>query len=129
MIYGIGIDTIEVPRIERTIAEYGEQFLRRIYADEEIRYCQSRLKQAEHFAARFAAKEAFAKALGTGIRNGFRWSETVVTKERSGKPILIVRGSMKENVTRRVGEHYIINVSLTHTKDIAEAVVTIETGD
>jgi len=126
MIYGIGIDTIEVPRIATSIATYGEQFIHRIFAEEEIRYCNSRKNTAEHFAARFAAKEALSKALGTGIRNGFRWKESVIAKEMSGKPIMKLIGSMKTLADSRIGGDYQIQVSLTHTKDIAEAMVIIE---
>ena len=126
MIFGIGIDTIEVPRIERTISEYGEQFLNRIFSDDEISYCKSRRFTAEHFAARFAAKEAFAKAIGTGIRRGFIWKEVEVRKEYSGKPIISIYGSMIENVAKIVGSEYIVQVSLTHTKEVAEAMVIIE---
>ena len=128
MIFGIGIDTIEVPRIASSIANYGEQFLTRIFSPEEIRYCNSRRNSAEHFAARFAAKEALAKALGTGIRNGFRWSESVIAKEFSGKPIVILRGSMLDMASRIVGGEYSIHVSLSHTKEVAEAMVVIEVG-
>jgi len=126
MIFGIGIDTIEVHRIEKTIAEYGEQFLFRIFTPLEIAYCRSRKLSAEHFAARFAAKEGFAKAIGTGIRRGFKWSEVEVRNEYSGKPIIILHGSMVENVARIVGAEYHIQLSLTHTKNIAEAMVVLE---
>jgi holo-[acyl-carrier protein] synthase len=126
MIYGIGIDTIEVPRIAASIATYGDQFIHRIFAEEEIRYCNSRKNTAEHFAARFAAKEALSKALGTGIRNGFRWKESIIGKEMSGKPIMKLTGSMKNLADSRIGGEYQIQVSLTHTKEIAEAMVIIE---
>jgi holo-[acyl-carrier protein] synthase len=94
MIFGIGIDTIEVHRIERVISEYGDQFLNRIFTEAEIGYCQSRKFSAEHFAARFAAKEAFSKAIGTGIRRGFIWKEVEIGKEYSGKPVIKINGSM-----------------------------------
>jgi holo-[acyl-carrier protein] synthase len=126
MIFGIGIDTIEVSRISQTISEYGEQFLNRIFTGNEIAYCQSRRFSAEHFAARFAAKEAFAKAIGTGIRHGFIWKEVEVQKEYSGKPVIALHGSMTEKVTKIVGIKYHIQVSLTHTKELAEAMVVIE---
>ncbi len=126
MIFGIGIDTIEVQRIEKTIAEYGDQFLLRIYTDAEVRYCRSRKFSAEHFAARFAAKEAFAKAIGTGIRRGFIWKEVEVQKEYSGKPIIKLQGSMIGNVAKIVGAEYQIQVSITHTKNMAEAMVAVE---
>lgn len=126
MIFGIGIDTIEVPRIERTISEYGEQFLNRIFSDDEISYCQSRRFSAEHFAARFAAKEAFAKAIGTGIRRGFIWKEVEVGKEYSGKPVIVIHGSMIRKVINIVNSEYRVQVSLTHTKEVVEAIVIIE---
>ena len=126
MIFGIGIDTIEVPRIERTISIYGEQFLNRIFTESEIRYCGSRRYSAEHFAARFAAKEAFAKAIGTGIRRGFIWKEVEVGKEYSGKPVIVIHGSMIRKVINIVSSEYRVQVSLTHTKEVAEAIVIIE---
>ncbi len=126
MIFGIGIDTIEVPRIEKTIAEYGEQFLTRIFTHDEVAYCKSRKFSGEHYAARFAAKEAFAKAIGTGIRNGFKWSEVEVRHEFSGKPKIVLHGSMIELVAKIVGAEYQIQLSLTHTKNIAEAMVVLE---
>ncbi len=126
MIFGIGIDTIEVPRIEQTITIYGEQFLQRIFTKAEIAYCQSRRFSAEHFAVRFAAKEAFAKAIGTGIRHGFIWKEIEVGKEYSGKPVILIHGSMIANIAKIVGSEYMVEVSLTHTKEVSEAVVIIE---
>jgi holo-[acyl-carrier protein] synthase len=126
MIFGIGIDTIEVPRIERTISEYGDQFINRIFTKDEIAYCRSRKWSAEHFAARFAAKEAFAKAIGTGIRRGFIWKEVEVQKEFSGKPVIELLGSMTGKVGKIVGEKYRIQLSLTHTKNLAEAIIVIE---
>jgi holo-[acyl-carrier protein] synthase len=126
MIFGIGIDTIEVPRISKTISEYNEQFLHRIYTKAEIDYCLSRRYSAEHYAARFAAKEAFSKAIGTGIRRGFRWSEVEVVKEFSGKPAIRLLGSMDGIAEHIIGKNYQIQLSLTHTKEIAEAIVIIE---
>ena len=126
MIFGIGIDTIEVPRIEKTIADYGDRFLNRIYTSDEIAYCNWRKFSAEHFAARFAAKEAFAKAIGTGIRRGFIWKEVEVIKEYSGKPAIALNGTMAGKAGNIVGQEHGIHVSLSHTKDIAEAMVIIE---
>ncbi len=126
MIFGLGIDTIEVQRIAQTISEYGDQFLHRIFTADEIAYCNSRRFSAEHFAARFAAKEAFAKAIGTGIRRGFIWKEVEVRKEYSGKPLIVLHGSMTEKTMKIVGAAYQIQLSLSHTKDMAEAMVVIE---
>jgi holo-[acyl-carrier protein] synthase len=126
MIFGIGIDTIEVPRIQRTIAEYGDQFIDRIFTPGETAYCNWRKFSEEHFAVRFAAKEAFAKAIGTGIRRGFIWKEVEVTKEQSGKPAIMLHESMIQKVEAIVGVNYHIQLSLSHTKNIAEAMVVIE---
>jgi holo-[acyl-carrier protein] synthase len=126
MIFGIGIDTIEVPRIARSIATYGDQFVKRIYCEEEIRYCSGRPHAAEHFAARFAAKEAYAKALGTGVRRGFTWKDVCVLKEFSGRPFVELRGGMKSRARQIIGSDFSIQLSITHTKAIAEAIVTIE---
>jgi len=126
MIFGIGIDTIEVPRIARTIAEYGDRFLLRIFTSEEIAYCNSRRFSAEHFAARFAAKEAFAKAIGTGIRRGFIWKEVEVRKEYSGKPVIVLHNTMTKKAADILGVSYNIQLSLSHTKNSAEAMVVIE---
>ena len=126
MIYGIGIDTIEVVRIEHAIKHYGSQFTDRIFADHEMAYCTSRLKQYEHFAARFAAKEAFAKALGTGVRRGFRWKEVTVRNQISGKPMIELHGTMIERAAKLIAHEYRIELSITHTAEIAEAIAVIE---
>lgn len=126
MLFGIGIDTIEVPRIARSIEVYGDQFLKRIYCEEEIRYSSRRPHAAEHFAARFAAKEAFAKALGTGVRRGFIWKEVCVRKEFSGRPFLELGWKMQGRAAKIIGKEFRMQLSITHTKEIAEAIVTIE---
>lgn len=122
MIAGIGVDNVDVRRVARTLETYGERFERKIFTDSEIAYCRwSPQRTAERYAARFAAKEAFAKAIGTGIRMGFRWREISVAKERSGRPILTLSGRMLE----RFG-HLRISLSLSHTDDMAIAMVVIE---
>ncbi|MEO6941141.1 MAG: holo-ACP synthase [Candidatus Kapaibacterium sp.] len=126
MIFGIGIDTIEVPRIAKSIATYGDQFVLRIFSAGEIAYSAKRPHAAEHFAARFAAKEAFAKALGTGVRRGFTWKEVSVSHEMSGKPFIALEGRMVARAKQVIGAEFRIQLSLTHTKEIAEAIVTIE---
>jgi len=125
MILGIGTDLIEIPRIARSIERYGEGFLLRVYTMEEIAYCQRKKKtSAESFAARFAAKEAGAKALGTGISRGVVWTEFAVTREPSGKPLLEFRGRAAE-IAKSMGIAR-VSLSLTHTKDMAMAVVIVE---
>ena len=80
MIIGTGIDIAEVPRIRQSIARFGDRFLQRIYTEGEIRYCDSKANRAERYAARFAAKEAAMKALGTGWSHGVRWRDCEVTR-------------------------------------------------
>jgi len=126
MIFGIGIDTIEVDRIANSIATYGDQFVLRIFSEEEIRYSAKRPHAAEHFAARFAAKEAFAKALGTGVRRGFTWKEVSVGKEFSGRPFIRLGPKMQARAESILGANFRIQLSLTHTKAIAEAIAQIE---
>src|ERR1700744_4498307 len=92
MLIGAGVDLIEIERIAHSIERYGERFLRRIYTDHDIEYCQSMRSSAESFAARFAAKEAGAKALGTGISRGVTWVEFQVARQPGGRPVLELRG-------------------------------------
>jgi holo-[acyl-carrier protein] synthase len=127
MIFSVGVDTIEPDRIKKTISEYGDRFVNRIFHPDEIAYCKSSAKSHEHFAARFAAKEAFSKALGTGIRGGFRWREVVIRRHFTGKPYLVLEGSMIGLAERIVGNRFQLHVSLSHSETNAEAVVVIET--
>ncbi|MFA6570645.1 MAG: holo-ACP synthase [Bacteroidota bacterium] len=123
MITGIGIDIIEIPRIAESISKYGERFLNRIYTAHEIRYCDSFAKHKElHYAARFAAKEAFSKAIGTGITDGFKFNEICVQNEENGKPFIVLSGGLKEKWGGRL-----THISLSHTETNAVAMVVIET--
>lgn len=125
MILGIGVDTIEVPRIARALEQYGEQFEQRVFAEEEIAYCRrTPSRMAERYAARFAAKEAFSKAIGTGISMGTRWRDIVVLRRPSGQPTLVLRGAIAE----RYG-NLRAHVSLTHVNALAIAYVVLESGD
>ncbi len=92
MLIGTGVDLIEIERIAHSIERYGDRFLRRIYTDHEIAYCSRKRGSAESFAARFAAKEAGAKALGTGISRGVTWNEFQVARQPGGRPVLELRG-------------------------------------
>ena len=125
MVVGVGTDLIEIARVQASIDRFGEQFLRRIYTDGEIAYCQRKKRNAaESFAARFAAKEAAAKALGTGISRGVSWREIEVLRERGQRPELALQGraaarAQALGVTR-------ISLSLTHSRDVAMAMVVME---
>jgi holo-[acyl-carrier protein] synthase len=113
----VGVDIIEIARIQRTLADFGEQFLRRVYTDRERERYGSRLSE---LAARFAAKEATSKALGTGIR-GIRWREIEVLSNRRGKPVLILHGSAAERAA--LLGLVAFDVSLTHSRTDAMAFV------
>jgi holo-[acyl-carrier protein] synthase len=124
MIVGTGVDITEVPRIAAAIERFGERFLKRIFTDAEIQYCQSKVNSVERFAARFAAKEAALKALGTGLRMGISWREVEVTRMPGGRPTISFRGVAAQFASKlnAKGAH----LSLSHTKDHAIAYVILE---
>jgi len=124
MLIGTGVDLIEIERIAHSIERYGERFLRRIYTDHEIAYCSKKRSSAESFAARFAAKEAGAKALGTGISRGVTWIEFQVARQPGGRPVLELRGRAAL-LARELGVKT-ISLSLTHTGKLAMATVMME---
>lgn len=124
MIIAIGTDIAEVARIEASIQRFGEAFLRRVFTDEERRYCQSGANATERFAARFAAKEAAMKALGTGWSQGVRWRDLEVVRLPSGKPTLQLHGAAGQHAERLGVRH--IAISLTHTHALALAHVLFE---
>lgn len=122
IITGIGVDIVEIDRIAGTLARYGERFERKIFTEREIAYCRlTPSRTAERYAARFAAREAFAKAIGTGIRNGFRWREVAVAKERSGRPLLQLGGA-----TAARFPDLVFHLSLSHSQKDAIAMVVAE---
>ena len=118
-----GVDVIEIARIERVLAEFGERFLRKVYTERERRWYGGRVPE---LAARFAAKEATSKALGTGIR-GIRWKEMEIVSNRRGKPILVLHGGATERA-RRLGL-VAFDVSLTHSRTEAIAFVVALRGN
>jgi holo-[acyl-carrier protein] synthase len=124
MLIGTGVDLIEVARIAHSIERYGERFLRRVYTDQEIAYCSRKRVSAESFAARFAAKEAGAKALGTGISRGVTWNEFQVARHPGGRPVLELRGRAAL-LAAELGVRA-ISLSLTHTGSLAMATVVME---
>jgi len=125
MIVGTGTDLIEIVRIADSIDRYGKRFLERVYTSSEIRYCQRKKHTAaESFAARFAAKEAGAKALGTGISKGVTWSEIEVTHLPGGRPTLLLHGRAAERAAT-LGVTA-VHLSLSHSRELAIAVVMIE---
>jgi holo-[acyl-carrier protein] synthase len=118
-ILGIGTDIVECPRIGKMIERHGELFLRRIYTQREIRYCQSRKHAIEHFAGRWAAKEAILKAMGTGRSRGIAWTHVEVRNGPDGRPQVMICGAAREVAReRQIGE---ILVSISHCRTYATA--------
>ena len=125
VILGVGTDLIEIERVRRSVERFGDRFLERVFTPFEIAYCRRKVHgAAESFAARFAAKEAGAKALGTGISRGVRWTEIEVRNERGGKPGIVWSGRALERAEAMgvVGTQ----LSLTHSRELAMAVVIVE---
>jgi holo-[acyl-carrier protein] synthase len=124
MIVGTGVDLAEVPRIRASIARYGERFVRRIYTPLEIAYVERKANRFERYAARFAAKEAGMKAIGTGWRHGVTWQDFEVANLPSGRPTLRLSGVAAE-VAKRLAVRN-ISLSLTHTAEYGMAHVILE---
>jgi holo-[acyl-carrier protein] synthase len=124
MILGSGIDLTEVTRIREAIARYGDRFVTRIYTDREIIYVERKVNRFERYAARFAAKEAGMKALGTGWRGGVRWRDFEVVNLPSGRPTLLLHGEAK-TIAEALGVKQ-ISLSLTHTAETGMAFVLFE---
>ena len=124
MIVGIGIDIADVTRMERAIARHPERFVERVFTEREQQECRHRRRPAMHYAARFAAKEAFLKAVGLGLRNGMRWKDIGVVHAPTGQPSLELHGRAAERLRELGADHAL--VSLTHTDDHACAVVVLE---
>jgi holo-[acyl-carrier protein] synthase len=124
MIVGSGIDICEVPRIQASIERFGDKFIQRIFTPREIAYVSRKANKYERYAARFAAKEAGMKAIGTGWRKGVRWQDFEVVNEPSGKPTLLFHGKARE-FAERLGVTNIA-LSLTHTSEQGMASLILE---
>lgn len=124
MIYGIGIDIVKTNRVKEIIEKYGSRFCERIFTPAENDYCLRKSRPYIHFATRFAAKEAFAKATGQGIRNGITWKDIEVVNEQSGKPVLNLYGQSAD-LCARLGIRQKL-ISISHEEDYGIAVVILE---
>src|SRR2546423_14192119 len=124
MIIGTGIDIAEVPRIRQSIERFGDRFLRRIYTLGEMRYCDSKANRAERYAARFAAKEAAMKALGTGWNHGVSWRDCEVVRLPGGRPTIQFHGKAEEFAAKLGVKNAAL--SITHTKEQALAEIILE---
>jgi holo-[acyl-carrier protein] synthase len=124
MILGSGVDIAEVPRIRESVERFGDRFLRRIFTDGEIRYCERKVTRYQSYAARFAAKEAGMKALGTGWSRGIRWRDIEVVRVKGQRPTLQFHGEAAA-IAAKLGTKNIA-LSLTHTSEQALAHVILE---
>ncbi|MEA2104029.1 MAG: holo-ACP synthase [Candidatus Cloacimonadota bacterium] len=127
MIAGTGIDLVEVGRIIQELEKHGKSFVKKIFTKAEIEYCEQKTNiaiRAQHYAGRFAAKEAFFKAIGTGWRGGIHWNDVEVINDQLGKPGLNLNGKAVEIIEKM--EVNSIHISISHTKNTAIAIVILE---
>lgn len=116
MLVGLGVDMVEVGRIKKALDRWGERFLRRVFTSEERSYCTRKAFPEQSLAARFAAKEAVLKAMGTGLSVGIRWTDVEIVNDKSGKPEV----RLEKKITQRIDNKRIL-LSISHTKEFAIA--------
>jgi len=124
VIVGLGLDIAEIDRIEEAIGRHGVAIIERLFTPKEAAYCESHRNKFEHYAGRFAAKEAAMKALGTGWRAGVRWRDIEVVREPSGKPTLQLQGAARERADKMGVKN--ISLTITHSGNLALAAVIFE---
>jgi len=124
MVLGLGTDLIEIARVKQSLDRFGERFTHRVFTSGEIAYCLRKKCSWESFASRFAAKEAAAKALGTGISRGISWTEIEVKRQPGERPTLHLSGRALERAAAMGVRN--MHLSLTHSRDLAMAVVIAE---
>jgi len=124
MIVGTGVDITEVSRVAEAVERFGERFLRRVFTPAEVAYCSSKRKKIERLAARFAAKEAALKALGTGLRHGITWQQVEVRRQPGSRPTIAFSGVAAQYAARLGVKH--VSLSLSHTAEQAIAMVILE---
>jgi holo-[acyl-carrier protein] synthase len=124
MIVGTGVDIAEVDRIEAAVKRFGARFLKRVFTPAEVRYCMGKPNAPERLAARFAAKEAGMKAIGTGLRHGITWQDVEVLRLPGQRPVMQFHGKAAEFATRLGCKR--THLSLSHTKEQAIAYVILE---
>ncbi|MBI2890789.1 MAG: holo-ACP synthase [Nitrospirae bacterium] len=122
----MGVDLVEVGRVDRLLKRYKERFLQRVFTTGERQYAARKAHTAEHLAGRFAAKEAFVKALGTGLRQGIVWTDVEVVREKGGRPSLQLHGRAKELAAKAGVVRMALSIS--HTSALAMAQVILETA-
>ena len=127
MIYGVGIDLVDIPRMEAVLKRWGERFVKRVFTEQEARTCYQRAHPAASFALRFAAKEAFSKALGLGMRKGIRWRDIEVVHLPGGKPTLKLDGKSSNTCSEKGIVR--LHLSLSDEGAYGAAVVILEGKD
>jgi holo-[acyl-carrier protein] synthase len=126
VIVGLGLDMAEIDRIAEVLTRHGARMLERLYTPREITYCESHKNKFERYAARFAAKEAAMKALGTGWRRGVRWRDIEVVNAPGGKPTLRLEGAARQIADSLRARN--ISLTITHSGNLAVAQVIFEDG-
>jgi holo-[acyl-carrier protein] synthase len=121
MVEGIGVDIVEIPRFQKVLDRWNDVFLQKIFTEREIAYARSKYHQIQHIAARFAVKEAVAKALAKGWSGGFRWKDVEVENNEDGKPSVILHHEVKELLTGRS-----VHISISHSDNVVIAFAIIE---
>ena len=125
-IFGIGTDIVNITRMEHSLKKYGIRFKNKIFSKSEISYCEKKKNSSAFYAKRFAAKEAFTKALGTGIRKGVNLKNIEITNNAHGKPSILLKGSLANYLKKKVeNKKYEIYLSLSDDKPWAQATVII----
>jgi holo-[acyl-carrier protein] synthase len=121
MIEGIGVDVVEIKRLQEAVTNWGDVFLQKIFTNKELRYARSKKDPVPHIAARFTVKEAVAKALSTGWSGGFRWKDVEVENDPLGKPSVVLYGKMKDLLAGSK-----VFVSISHSENVVVAFAVIE---
>ena len=121
MVIGLGIDIIEIARVKKSIDNYGDRFLEKVFTNEEINYCNSKFNKFQHFAARFAAKEAVYKALASGWQEGLRWKDIEIQNDNSGMPSIKPSGKLKTFLS----ENTQLRLSISHSDNYVTSVAII----
>ena len=125
-IFGIGTDIVNIKRMEHSLKKHGFSFKNRIFSKKEISYCEKKKNSSSFYAKRFAAKEAFTKALGTGIRKGVNLKNIEITNNVCGKPLILLKGNLSSYLKKKIkSSKYDIHLSLSDDKPWAQATVII----
>jgi len=121
MVLGLGIDIIEIDRVKKSIEKYGDKFLDKVFTEGEINYCNKKFNKYQHYAARFAAKEAVYKALSSGWKEGLRWKDIEIQNDPSGMPSVNTQGKLDYFLANNTQ----LRVSISHSENYVTAVAII----